>query len=134
MKIKNAFLLTLGLFLLGVVGFSAAASAITGAGGQVSVKGQITFYEGTTESSTIESSTTETSTSTSSSEVPGESSSTSDSSSEAAANSGSATKPQGSYPSTGEMIRNYSFAGVGAILLFVLILWNRRKKKEEEQI
>lgn len=131
MKMKHAFLLTLGLFLLGVVGFSSLASATTGAGGQVSVKGQITFYEGSTESSTVESSTTEPTTSTSSSEVPLESS---DSSSEVPINSGTTTKPQGqgTYPSTGETIRNYSFVGAGAILLFVLILLNRRKKKEEE--
>lgn len=129
MKMKHAFLLTLGLFLLGVVGFSSLASATTGAGGQVSVKGQITFYEGSTESSTVESSTTEPSTS--SSEAPLESS---DSSSEVPIDSGATTKPQGqgTYPSTGETIRNYSFVGAGAILLFVLIFLNRRKKKEEE--
>lgn len=127
MRIKNAFLLTLGLLLLGMFSFSTIASATTGAGGQVSVKGQITFYEGSTEPSTSDSTTPS-----SSSEVPKDSTSTSASSTGVSTGSSSTTKPQGSFPSTGETIRNYSFMGVGVILLLVLILWSRRKKKEEQ--
>lgn len=115
MKIKNAFLLSLAMFLIGMAGFSAAASATTGAGGQVSSKGQITFYEKTTESSTTVSS----------SEVPADSSSTAT----------STGKPQGGenkLPSTGEMIQKYSLMGTGIVLLIALILFYRRKKEEKQ--
>ncbi|WP_086348798.1 LPXTG cell wall anchor domain-containing protein [Candidatus Enterococcus clewellii] len=115
MKIEKTFLLTLALFLVGMTGFSSTVSATTGAGGQVNSKGQITFYDGT-----IESSTTEPSTSlppeVSSSTVP------------------ITQKPQGggTYPSTGEMIRKYSLMGFGLIAALLLIfLFNRRKKEEQ---
>ncbi|MCB5953910.1 LPXTG cell wall anchor domain-containing protein [Enterococcus sp. CWB-B31] len=124
MNIRKAFLLSLALFLVGIAGFSPTALATMGAGGQVNSKGQITFYEGTIESSTTEPSTTESSLPESSTAEP-----TQTSSSRAA----TATKPQGggTLPSTGEIVQKYSLMGAGLIAALIAFLLFRRRKKEE---
>ena len=130
MKIKKAFLLSLVLFLVGVTGFSPSVLATTGAGGQVNSKGQITFYEGSLESSTNESSATESSTVESSIAESSESSTAEVSSSSYPTTT---TKPQGggTYPSTGEVIQKYGIAGFGILLLVLFVFFSRRKKEEQ---
>ncbi|MBL1228261.1 LPXTG cell wall anchor domain-containing protein [Enterococcus sp. BWB1-3] len=114
MNIRKAFLLSLALFLVGIAGFSPTALATMGAGGQVKTKGQITFYEGTIESSLPEPSTAEPTQTSSSRAV-------------------TVTKPQGggTLPSTGEIVQKYSLMGAGLIAALIAFLLFRRRKKEE---
>lgn len=41
-------------------------------------------------------------------------------------------KPVGKLPSTGELIRNLSFVGIGLLVLFLLLLLVRKRVKEEK--
>ncbi|MCB5956444.1 LPXTG cell wall anchor domain-containing protein [Enterococcus sp. CWB-B31] len=119
MNIRKAFLLSLALFLVGIAGFSPTALATMGAGGQVNSKGQITFYEGTIESSTTEPSITE--------------SSTAEPTQTSSSRAVTVTKPQGggTLPSTGEIVQKYSLMGAGLIAALIAFLLFRRRKKEE---
>ncbi|WP_265460126.1 LPXTG cell wall anchor domain-containing protein [Enterococcus sp. HY326] len=92
------------VLLLGFTVQVASVHAVKDAGGQVTVDGGITFYEGT---KTSESSTT-------SSEPTGK-------------------EPGGKLPQTGETVRNFSFIGGGLILFSLLIVFLRYKKKKEAE-
>lgn len=82
-----------------------------GAGGQVNTGGKITFYE---EEVTPDES------------KPQEPGSSSEQEAELV------KKPAGNLPSTGELIGNFGFIGIGLVLLFLLLIVLRRWTKEEK--
>lgn len=82
-----------------------------GAGGQVNTGGKITFYE---EEVISDEST------------PQEPDSSSEQEAELV------KKPTGKLPSTGELIGNFGFIGIGLVLLFLLLMVLRRWTKEEK--
>lgn len=118
-----------GLLLLYV---PVRATATSGAGGQVPTEAKITFYESEASSSS-EPAPSESSSSSepipSSEPVPSSTTFEAESSSYAA----TSTKPQGSYPSTGEIVQRYSWIGGGALLAAGLIVWMRQRRKGGSQ-
>lgn len=87
-------------------------------GGQASTGGKITFYGGEVESSTSTSESTK--------------DSTSSSTSTSGTVSGGKDIVSGKLPNTGEIIRNYSFIGVGVLLILIILFVYRRRKQRED--
>lgn len=85
-----------------------------GTGGQVNTGGKISFYEKET---TPEETTPI---------VPNKPELPADK------DTGTAEKPAGNLPSTGELIGNFCFIGIGLVMLFLLLIVLRRWTKEEK--
>ncbi|MGL4694504.1 LPXTG cell wall anchor domain-containing protein [Enterococcus larvae] len=105
--------------ILSIFSTPVVVHASDGAGGQVKTGGKISFYEGSTTSSSTESTT---------SDEPN----TSQPSTSEITDSATVEKPAGKYPSTGELIKNYSFIG-SSILLILLSLLFLRKRREGDK-
>ncbi|MBP1046740.1 LPXTG cell wall anchor domain-containing protein [Enterococcus sp. BWM-S5] len=113
MKKRYVILLSFLLLLSSAAGFADTTSAASGTGGQVNSKGQITFYEGSSEPITTPSSSEPTTPSTT---VPSE------------------QKPAGGkLANLGEQLGNYSLIGICLVLGFMLLFLYRRKKNKEEK-
>ncbi|MDA9471869.1 hypothetical protein C240_2047 [Enterococcus sp. 5H] len=84
------------------------------AGGQVNTGGKISFYEEEAIPDEVAPI------------APEESGSSSDQ------DTAGVKKPAGNLPSTGELIGNFGFIGIGLVLLFLLLIVLRRWTKEEK--
>lgn len=113
-NIKSIILFCSLIALFSLVISPAIVYGTDGAGGQVNTGGKITFYE----------------------EEIVQEESTPDASEEAETDTkpeaDTSAKPAGRFPSTGEMLGNFGFIGIGLLLLFLLLLLVRKWTKEEK--
>lgn len=100
--------------LIAMFGYSSASSANEGIGGQVNRGGKISFYEESTQ--------------------PSDSSTSTEPSSKTPTTPSSTAKPAGkNLPSMGELMKNYGSFGIGILLLFLLVLFLRKRRKGEQK-
>ncbi|MCA5014181.1 LPXTG cell wall anchor domain-containing protein [Enterococcus sp. S22(2020)] len=107
---KLIILLSSLILLISLAVVPSTVYGTEGAGGQVTTGGKISFYEDSLEPSE---------------NLPEVGSSTEQ-------ESEVVVKPVGKLPSTGELIRNFSFVGIGLLVLFLLLLLVRKRVKEEK--
>lgn len=138
-KLKAHRFILSALLVMGTLGFVSISVYADGNGGAISTKGQITLLTEetipSTDSSSSDSSVPDSSTPDSSvpdSSVPD--SSTPKPSPSESSQSPIITKPQGKYPSTGELVKtSLSISGVVLLMIVLIVFWWKRKKDQESR-